>query len=142
MENSVKAKQFMWRSEKKNLNSQPPFLTSTKFNDRNSETILMNEKHLNGKQKRWISPFARKPTEPKILVNVPKLITAYFTGTPVPKTPGERIAFSKSSTLIKVTEEGFEPLTTRLWVWILKSRAWRQMFEVILIEWRLFFSLF
>lgn len=43
-----------------------------------------------------ISPLAGKPAEQDILVNIPRLITAYFTGKPSPTIPGERISFGTS----------------------------------------------
>ncbi len=43
-----------------------------------------------------ISPWAGKPAEPSMLVNVPKLITAYYTEVPDPGIPGQRVAFGTS----------------------------------------------
>jgi phosphoglucomutase len=43
-----------------------------------------------------ISPLAGKPAPPSMLVNVPRLITAYFTGKPDPKIPMQRVAFGTS----------------------------------------------
>ena len=37
-----------------------------------------------------VSPLAGKPAEPSMLVNVPKLITAYYTEVPDPTVPGRR----------------------------------------------------
>jgi phosphoglucomutase len=42
------------------------------------------------------SPVAGKPAPPGILVNVPKLVTAYYTGVPDPAVPMERVAFGTS----------------------------------------------
>ena len=42
------------------------------------------------------SPFAGKPAELSMLVNVPKLITAYYTGVPDPTIPGQRVSFGTS----------------------------------------------
>jgi phosphoglucomutase len=42
------------------------------------------------------SPFAGKPVEPGMLVNVPRLITAYYTEVPDPSVPGQRVAFGTS----------------------------------------------
>jgi phosphoglucomutase len=47
-------------------------------------------------KKMKISPLAGKPAEPDILVNVPKLITAYYTETPDPLIPEQRVAFGTS----------------------------------------------
>ena len=43
-----------------------------------------------------ISPLAGKPAEPAMLVNVPKLITAYYAETPDPSVPAQRVAFGTS----------------------------------------------
>jgi phosphoglucomutase len=43
-----------------------------------------------------ISPLAGKPAEPGILVNVPKLLTAYYTEVPDPAVPAQRVAFGTS----------------------------------------------
>jgi phosphoglucomutase len=43
-----------------------------------------------------ISPLAGKPATPEMLVNVPKLITAYYTEAPDPAVPAERVAFGTS----------------------------------------------
>ena len=43
-----------------------------------------------------VNPCAGKPAEPSMLVNVPKLITAYYTETPDPSAPGQRVAFGTS----------------------------------------------
>jgi phosphoglucomutase len=43
-----------------------------------------------------VSPFAGKLAEPAMLVNVPKLVTAYFTDVPDPSVPAQRVAFGTS----------------------------------------------
>jgi phosphoglucomutase len=43
-----------------------------------------------------ISPFAGKPATPEMLVNVPKLVTAYYTEIPDPSIPAQRISFGTS----------------------------------------------
>src|SRR5580698_5539251 len=43
-----------------------------------------------------ISPLAGKPAPPGILVDVPRLITAYYTETPDPAMPAQRVAFGTS----------------------------------------------
>jgi phosphoglucomutase len=43
-----------------------------------------------------INPLAGKPAEPSLLVNVPKLVTAYYTEIPDPSVPGQRVAFGTS----------------------------------------------
>lgn len=43
-----------------------------------------------------VSPSAGKPAEPAMLVNVPRLVTAYYTETPDPFVPAQRVAFGTS----------------------------------------------
>lgn len=43
-----------------------------------------------------ISPLAGKPADPASLVNVPKLVTAYYTETPDPSIPAQRVSFGTS----------------------------------------------
>jgi len=43
-----------------------------------------------------ISPLAGKPAEQAMLVNVPRLITAYYTGKPDGAVPEQKIAFGTS----------------------------------------------
>ena len=43
-----------------------------------------------------VSPLAGKPAQPGMLVNVPRLITAYYTGVPDPTVPAQRVAFGTS----------------------------------------------
>ncbi len=43
-----------------------------------------------------ISSFAGKPADPSLLINVPRLITAYYTGRPNPSIVAERVAFGTS----------------------------------------------
>jgi phosphoglucomutase len=43
-----------------------------------------------------VSPLAGKPADPASLVNVPKLITAYYADTPDPTVPEQRVAFGTS----------------------------------------------
>jgi len=43
-----------------------------------------------------ISPLAGKPPPLEMLVNVPRLVTAYYTGLPDPKVPAQRVAFGTS----------------------------------------------
>jgi phosphoglucomutase len=54
-----------------------------------------------------VSPFAGKPAEPSILVNVPKLITAYYTETPDPSIPEQRISFGTSGHRGSAFEQSF-----------------------------------
>ncbi len=42
------------------------------------------------------SPLAGKPLPPGLLVDVPRLVTAYYTGIPDPGVPGQRVAFGTS----------------------------------------------
>src|SRR5882672_1628158 len=43
-----------------------------------------------------VSPLAGKPAPASTLVNVPRLVTAYFTGKPDPTVPSQRVAFGTS----------------------------------------------
>src|SRR5215468_6095063 len=43
-----------------------------------------------------VSPLAGKPAEPSILVDVPRLVTSYYTGRPDPSVPAQRVAFGTS----------------------------------------------
>ena len=43
-----------------------------------------------------IDPLAGKPAEPSMLVNVPRLVTAYYTEVPEPSVPEQRVAFGTS----------------------------------------------
>jgi phosphoglucomutase len=43
-----------------------------------------------------VSPFAGKPAEPAMLINVPRLVTAYYTAVPDPTVPAQRVAFGTS----------------------------------------------
>src|SRR5215470_17410173 len=43
-----------------------------------------------------VSPWAGKPADPSLLTNVPRLVTAYYTGRPDPSVPGQRIVFGTS----------------------------------------------
>src|SRR5918992_1547299 len=42
------------------------------------------------------SPWAGKPTQQALLVNVPRLMTAYYTQRPDPSVPEQRVAFGTS----------------------------------------------
>src|SRR5512146_1409720 len=42
------------------------------------------------------SPLAGKPAEPSMLVNVPRLVTAYYAEIPDPSVPEQRVAFGTS----------------------------------------------
>ena len=43
-----------------------------------------------------ISPRAGKTLDPSLLINLPRLVTAYFTGRPDPAVPSQRVAFGTS----------------------------------------------
>ena len=43
-----------------------------------------------------VSPLAGKPAPPAMLVNVAKLVTAYYTENPDPSVPEQRVAFGTS----------------------------------------------
>ena len=54
-----------------------------------------------------ISPLAGKPAEASILVNVPRLITAYYTEVPDPSVPEQRVAFGTSGHRCSAFETAF-----------------------------------
>jgi phosphoglucomutase len=62
--------------------------TDTKF--------LLAGRRLEGGQKAMIDAHAGLPAEPSMLVNVPRLITAYYTGRPDPSVRAQRVAFGTS----------------------------------------------
>src|SRR5258707_1910406 len=43
-----------------------------------------------------VSPLAGKPADASILINVPRLVTSYYTGRPDPSVPGQRVVFGTS----------------------------------------------
>jgi phosphoglucomutase len=43
-----------------------------------------------------VSPLAGKPADPSILIDVPKLVAAYYTERPDPSVPAQRVAFGTS----------------------------------------------
>jgi len=43
-----------------------------------------------------ISPLAGKPADQSLLINVPRLLTAYYTGEPDPSVPAQRVVFGTS----------------------------------------------
>src|SRR5215510_1820533 len=43
-----------------------------------------------------ISPLAGRPADPSLLINVPRLVTAYYTGRPNPSIPTQRVVFGTS----------------------------------------------
>jgi phosphoglucomutase len=54
-----------------------------------------------------ISPSAGKPAEPGKLVNVPRLVTAYYTEAPDPSVPAQRVAFGTSGHRGSAFEKSF-----------------------------------
>ena len=54
-----------------------------------------------------VSPLAGKPAEPAMLVNVPKLVTAYYTETPDPSVPAQRVSFGTSGHRGSAFEKAF-----------------------------------
>ena len=54
-----------------------------------------------------VSPLAGKPADPSMLINVPRLITAYYTETPDPSLPEQRVAFGTSGHRGSALEKAF-----------------------------------
>jgi len=67
-----------------------------------------------------VSPFAGKPAESSMLVNVPKLITAYYTEVPDPSMPEQRVSsgaaererFLAVKRVVTQTERDLDPGTS------------------------------
>jgi phosphoglucomutase len=54
-----------------------------------------------------ISPLAGKPATPDMLINVPELVTAYYTETPDPSIPEQRVSFGTSGHRGSAFEKSF-----------------------------------
>ena len=54
-----------------------------------------------------INPYAGKPAGASMLVNVPRLVTAYYTEAPDPSVPGQRVAFGTSGHRGSAFEKAF-----------------------------------
>ena len=54
-----------------------------------------------------VSPFAGKPAEASMLVNVPSLVTAYYTEKPDPSVLAQRVAFGTSGHRGSAFEKAF-----------------------------------
>ncbi|MHB1678555.1 MAG: phosphoglucomutase (alpha-D-glucose-1,6-bisphosphate-dependent) [Sulfuriferula sp.] len=54
-----------------------------------------------------ISPYAGKPAEPSMLVDIPKLVTAYYTEIPEPEISGQRVVFGTSGHRGSALEKSF-----------------------------------
>ncbi len=54
-----------------------------------------------------ISPYAGKPAEASMLVNAPRLVTAYYTDAPDPSVPEQRVAFGTSGHRGSAFEKAF-----------------------------------
>src|SRR6202790_5482474 len=52
--------------------------------------------HEEGDMAKTVSPLAGKPVTQAMLVNVPRLVTAYFSGKPDPAIAAQRVAFGTS----------------------------------------------
>ena len=55
-----------------------------------------------------VSPSAGKPAEASMLVNVPRLVTAYYTEVPDPSVPEQRVAFGTSGHRGSAFDKGFQ----------------------------------
>jgi phosphoglucomutase len=54
-----------------------------------------------------ISPLPGKPADPSLLINVPRLVTAYYTGQPDPSVPAQRVVFGTSGHRGSALDNGF-----------------------------------
>jgi phosphoglucomutase len=69
--------------------------------------IYKRENAMTGEEAMEISHLAGKPAEPEMLINVPRLVTAYFTETPDPSVPGQRVSFGTSGHRGSAFEKAF-----------------------------------
>jgi hypothetical protein len=53
-----------------------------------------------------VSPYAGKLAEPAMLVNVPKLVTAYFTEVPDPSVPTRHVVYIENTPMFVQIAEG------------------------------------
>jgi len=63
-----------------------------------------------------ISPLAGKPVDPSMLINVPRLVTVYYTGRPDPSVPGQRVTsdFKIAHVTVQLETQGWEESETHL----------------------------
>ena len=54
-----------------------------------------------------VSPYAGKPAQASMLVNVPRLVTAYYTEVPDPSVPAQRVVFGTSGHRGSAFEKAF-----------------------------------
>ena len=71
-------------------------LTSGTYNNARCHRVAVDI-HMQGKVSNMeISKLAGKPADQSLLINVPRLITAYYTGQPDPSVPAQRVVFGTS----------------------------------------------
>src|SRR5215470_12594756 len=58
--------------------------------------VILDSSEPERKQIMTISPLAGKPADPSLLINVPRLVTAYYTRRPDLSVPAQRVAFGTS----------------------------------------------
>jgi phosphoglucomutase len=58
--------------------------------------LIIRRSTLTAEKMMKVSPLAGKPAAPDSLVDVPKVVTAYYTDTPDPSIPGQRVSFGTS----------------------------------------------
>ena len=58
-----------------------------------------------------VSPYAGKPAETLMLVDVPRLVTAYYTEKPDPSVPAQRVSFGTSG--LKYSPKTGQPLKSK-----------------------------
>src|SRR5215831_14153361 len=63
--------------------------------------------HIERTKPMTISPLAGKPADPSLLINVPRLVTAYYTGRPDPSVPAQRVVFATSGHRGSALDNGF-----------------------------------
>ena len=75
-----------------------------------------------------VNPYAGKPAEPSMLVNVPRLVTAYYTEAPDCSVPEQRVAFGTSGHRGSPFDKAFNEwhivaISQAICLWRAESRA-------------------
>jgi len=72
-----------------------------------------------------ISPLAGKAADQALLINVPRLVTAYYTGQPDPSIPAQRVVFGTSGHRGSALDNAFNEahiLAITQAIWIIQRR--------------------
>src|SRR6202166_2690172 len=74
----------------------PSRSTRERSGTRSSAPLISGGCRFSGAPIMKVSPLAGKPADPSILIDVPKLVAAYYTGRPDPSLSAQRVAFGTS----------------------------------------------